>query len=121
VGSSIFNLLGILGLAAVAGGGLELPQALVASDLPIMVGVALALVPLLARAHRLDRITGAFFLAYYAAYVTYLALSAKQHAALAGFTAVMAEVVLPLTVAGLIAWGYARRAGRSPVRAPETT
>ena len=104
VGSSIFNLLGILGVSALASGsGLVVPPAVEAFDLPVMTGVAIACLPLMARGHRIPRWQGALFLAYYAAYVLYLVLEEKEHAALEPYSLVMLEFVVPFTVATIVA------------------
>ena len=58
VGSNIFNLLAVLGLAGlVAPGGLPAPAALLRFDLPVMVAVALACLPIFASGAR-DRALG---------------------------------------------------------------
>jgi cation:H+ antiporter len=104
VGSNIFNLLGILGVSAIASGsGVLVEPAIESFDLPVMTAVAVACLPLMARGHRIPRWQGALFLAYYAAYLLYLALAQQQHAALARFSAVMLEFVLPFTVATVVA------------------
>ena len=109
VGSSIFNILGILGVSAlVSDGGLALTDSLVRFDLPLMVAVAAACLPLIAGDHRIPRIVGALFLAYYAAYVAYLVLAAKSHESLAPFSWAMLEFAGPLTVAGVVAYFYRR-------------
>lgn len=106
VGSSIFNLLGILGIAAlVTPGGLAVAPALVDFDLPVMIAVAFACLPLFATGHRLARWEGALFLGYYAAYAAYLVLGATAHEALPRFSATMLGFVLPLTgVTLLVLW-----------------
>jgi cation:H+ antiporter len=109
IGSNIFNVLGILGLSGLLGGGLDVAPAFTRFDVPIMVAIAIACLPLVARRHEVSRWQGAFFLAFYVAYVTYLILAAKQHANLAWFSAVMLEFVLPLVAASLIALIYAHR------------
>jgi cation:H+ antiporter len=114
IGSNIFNVLGILGITTLASGG-ELPvaPALENFDIPVMAAVAVACLPILARKHLLARWEGAVFVAYYAAYTTYLVLSVKDHAALPRFSAIVLEFVLPLsalTLAVLVV--RARRAGR---------
>jgi cation:H+ antiporter len=115
VGSSIFNVLGILGLTSLAAGGLGVAPAVESFDLPVMTAVAVACLPIMARGHRIPRFEGALFLAYYAAYVTYLVLAAKEHAALPRFSAVMLEFVVPLTVATLVAVALvARRPAAEP-------
>jgi len=114
IGSNIFNLLGILGLAALAGGGLSVAPAFENFDTPVMVAVAVGCLPLVASRHEISRWQGAFFLIFYVAYVAYLVLAAKQHAGLAPFSAVMLEFVLPLVVAGLVALVYSHRSGSTP-------
>ncbi|MEN8159089.1 MAG: calcium/sodium antiporter [Myxococcota bacterium] len=114
VGSSIFNLLGILGVAALASGsGLLVAPAIESFDLPVMTAVAVACLPLLARGHRIPRWQGAAFLAYYAAYVLYLVLAEQEHAALASFSAVMLEFVVPLTAATIVAFYVSGRSAAS--------
>jgi cation:H+ antiporter len=104
VGSSIFNLLGILGVSALASGsGLVVPPAVEAFDLPVMTAVAIACLPLMARGHRIPRWQGALFLAYYTAYVLYLVLAEREHAALEPFSVVMLEFVVPFTVVTIVA------------------
>lgn len=72
-------------------------------DLPVMTAVAIACLPLMARGHRIPRWQGGLFLAYYVAYVLYLVLAERQHAALKLFSAVMLQFVVPLTVATIVA------------------
>ena len=116
IGSNIFNLLGILGVSAMLGGGLEIAPAFTSFDIPIMVAIAVACLPIVARRHEIARWQGVSFLLFYVAYVTYLVLAAKQHAALERFSVVMLEFVIPLSVASLIALVYAHRARGSAPR-----
>jgi cation:H+ antiporter len=110
VGSCIFNVLAIVGVASVlTGRGLAVPESIENFDLPVMVAVAVACVPILARGHRLGRWEGALFFGYYVAYTAYLVLEAREHAALARFSSVMLEFVVPLTVATLLALALAAR------------
>jgi cation:H+ antiporter len=102
VGSSLFNLLGVLGVAGlVADGGLRVSPAVQSFDAPVMIAVAVACLPV-ALSGLMARWQGALFLAYYVAYVAYLILGATQHDALHGFTAAMLDFVLPLTVLTLV-------------------
>lgn len=71
IGSSIFNLLGILGFAAVLT-PLPVAPALVATDGWWMVGTTLVLLPLLRSGMRLTRVEGALLVAIYVAYVALL-------------------------------------------------
>jgi cation:H+ antiporter len=111
VGSSLFNLLGIGGIAAlVTPGGLEVASALVRFDLPVMTAVAFACLPIFASGHRIARWEGALFLGYYAAYVSYLILVSTRHAALQPFSGVMLSFLLPITVVTLAVLWMRQRA-----------
>ena len=103
VGSSLFNILAIAGIASmVTPGGLEVAPALIRFDIPVMIAVALACLPIFATGHLIARWEGALFLGYYVAYVLYLILATTQHAALPAFNTAMLGFVLPLTVVTLI-------------------
>lgn len=107
LGSCIFNLACVLGISAsVAKGGLSVPGPLLAFDLPVMVAVSVACLPVLFTGHLVARWEGALFLAYYVFYTAYLVLFAQAHDALDEFTLVMRTVVIPLTVVTLsvVAW-----------------
>ncbi len=101
VGSSIYNILAILGIAAVVTpGGIDVPPHALWVDIPIMIGTALACLPIFFTGHCIARWEGAVFVAYYAAYTTYLVLKAKAgyEATLHLFVQTMLLFVLPLTV-----------------------
>jgi cation:H+ antiporter len=117
VGSSIFNLLAVLGLAAlVAPVGLPVSAALLRFDVPVMIAVALACLPIFASGARIARWEGALFLFYYVAYTTYLVLAAQQHDALPAFSAVMELFVLPLTALTLAIVAWRTWGRRGPAR-----
>jgi cation:H+ antiporter len=99
---AVGNILGILGLAGiVAPSGLPASPALMAFDLPVMIAVSAACLPILFTGYRVDRWEGALFLLAYAAYIAYLTLDATDHDAIGGFTAVVLWFVLPLTGIGV--------------------
>ncbi|WP_300337285.1 calcium/sodium antiporter [Accumulibacter sp.] len=107
VGSNLFNILAVLGISAsVAPGDLVVAPSLLAFDLPVMVAVAVACLPIFFTGHLIARWEGALFLAYYAAYTSYLILDAAGHAAQAGFSVVMGGFVLPLTVVTLLVFTW---------------
>ena len=70
VGSSLFNLLGILGAAAIAAGGIVVT--LQPFDLGMLVVITLALWPLVQTGHRIDRREGGALLFAYLAYAAWL-------------------------------------------------
>lgn len=99
VGSNIFNLLLVLGGTAVlAPNGIDIGQGARSFDLPVMLAVAVACLPIFITGHQIARWEGAVFLGYYAAYVTYLLLDASGHDALDDLGLAMRWVVIPLTV-----------------------
>ncbi len=107
VGSNIFNILGVLGLtAAVVPGGLVVPPAMIAFDIPAMLAVAVACLPIFFTGNLIARWEGGLFFALYIAYTTYLILAAKQHDALSTYGFVLGTVVLPLCALTIciIAW-----------------
>jgi cation:H+ antiporter len=102
VGSNIFNLLLVLGgAAALPGGGIQIASGVLGFDLPVMLAVSVACLPIFFTGHSIDRWEGALFLAYYAAFTAYLFLTATRHPALPVFSAVMLAFVIPLTVVTL--------------------
>ncbi len=103
VGSNIFNILGVLGVsAAVAPASLTVSPALLAFDLPVMVAVAVACLPIFFTGNLIARWEGGLFLAYYLAYTAYLILLSTRHSALATYSDVMAFFFLPLTAVTLV-------------------
>jgi len=98
VGSNIFNLLCVLGVsAAAAPGGVAAARPALAFDLPVMIAVALACLPIFLTGHRIERWEGGLFLAYYIAYTLFLVLDAQDHDAAPLFGAFMLAFALPLT------------------------
>ncbi len=103
VGSNIFNILCVLGIASViAPAGIAVAPAAQSFDIPIMTAVALACLPLFITGGIVSRLEGAVFLAYYIAYTVYLVLAAQQHEALATYGMVMRWGVLPITALTLL-------------------
>ena len=111
VGSNIFNLLSVVGFSAsVAPSDLVVAPAMISFDLPIMVAVAVACLPVFFNGACISRGEGFLFLALY------LYLHASSHAALDGYSMVMGLFVLPLVAVALLvlAWRHwhRRRVGK---------
>lgn len=103
VGSNIFNIMGVLGLASmVAPTGIDVSAAVIRFDIPVMIAVALACLPVFFTGGVISRKEGALLLGYYVAYTLYVLLAASHHDALPGFSAVMLYFVIPLTVVTMI-------------------
>lgn len=98
VGSNVFNLGAVLGLAAVvAPGGIEVAASALRFDLPVMVAVALVLLPIALTGSDVSRWEGTLLVGFYIAYIAYLVLAATEHAALEPLSAAMLWFVIPLT------------------------
>jgi cation:H+ antiporter len=99
VGSNLFNIMAVLGLSGlVAPGGIGVPDAAIGFDIPVMIAVAVACLPIFFTGYIIARWEGAVFLGYYLAYTAYLVLNASAHDALPLFSGIMLWFVLPLTV-----------------------
>ncbi|MCA3131208.1 MAG: calcium/sodium antiporter [Betaproteobacteria bacterium] len=103
VGSNVFNILGVLGLSAlVSGQGLPVPASVLAFDLPVMLAVAVACLPIFFTGWSIARWEGAVFLGYYVAYTAFLVLDASGYDALPRYSQVMLWFVMPLTALTLL-------------------
>ena len=104
IGSNLFSILAVLGLAALR------------FDLPVMLAVAVACLPIFFTGHLIARWEGGLFLGYHLAYTLYVVLQATEHDALPTYSRVMAAFVVPLTFLSLAV--LAVRAIRGQRRAP---
>ncbi len=98
VGSNILNLALVLGLTAfVAPSGIVVPAGVLAFDLPVMVAVAIAALPVAFTGYLIARWEGILLLGYYGAFLLYLVLDATRPDAAPLFRGAMLWFVLPLT------------------------
>lgn len=98
VGSNIFNILAIIGLSGIISpNGIPVLPAAIRFDIPIMIAVAIACLPIFFTGNLISRREGILFLAYYGVYTLYLILRSTEHDALPIFSTVMLAFVLPLT------------------------
>lgn len=98
VGSNIFNVLAVLGLAAaVAPSGVPVAPAALTFDFPVMLAACVACLPIFVRRFEMARWEGAVFFGYYVAYTLYLTLHAMQHDLLPYYSTAMLWFVIPLT------------------------
>lgn len=103
VGSNLFNILAVLGLASlISPQGIQVSPAALSLDIPVMIAVAVACLPIFFTGFRIDRWEGILFLGYYVAYTVYLILYAMEHQALAAFSVTMLWFVIPLTLITLL-------------------
>lgn len=116
VGSNLFNILTILGLTSLIT-PINVAPAAIRFDLPIMIAVALACLPIFFTGMQIARWEGLLFLCYYLAYTLFLILTATQSAALPLFSIAMLGFALPLTaVTLLVLAGYALWQDRRTVK-----
>lgn len=103
VGSNIFNIMAVLGVASVvAPGGIEVSAAAIRFDIPVMIAVAFACFPIFFTGGTISRAEGGLLLGYYVAYTLYVVLAASHHDALPHFSAAMLYFVIPLTTLTLV-------------------
>ncbi len=114
VGSCIFNLLLVLGAgAAISSEGLSISPNALAFDLPVMLAVFVACLPIFFSGYRINRWEGLLFFAYYIAYTLYLVMFSTGVPAIDLFRHSMTWYVLPLTAVTLLviflrAWKHQR-------------
>lgn len=119
VGSNIYNMLAILGISSLfTPGGLVVAPAILGFDMPVMLAVAFACLPIFFSGYSIARWEGAVFFGSYIAYTAYLIMDATQHDALPMFSNAMLFFVLPLVALTLVVVGV--RALRTQGRQPAT-
>jgi cation:H+ antiporter len=103
VGSNLFNILCVLGLSStIAPDGVDISSTALQFDIPVMIAVAVACLPIFFTGNRISRWEGGLFLFYYVAYTAYLVLDAMDHAFSRTLAGVMVVFVVPLTVITLV-------------------
>jgi cation:H+ antiporter len=102
VGSNLYNLTLVLGLGGILGpDGIPVSTGVLGFDLPFMIIVAAACLPIFFTGARIDRWEGALFVGYYLAYAACLFLKAVDHQVLPLFSGIMWLFVVPLTAVTL--------------------
>jgi len=103
VGSNIFNIMAVLGVSSLtSGSGVAVSNAALTLDIPIMIAVAVACLPVFFTGHLIARWEGAVFFGYYCAYTIYVVLTATESDSARTLTTVMTWFVIPLTVVTLL-------------------
>lgn len=98
VGSNMFNLMAVLGLTAVtAPTGVAVAPAALGFDLPFMIMVAVACLPIFFTGNTITRWEGILFLVYYGLYTGYLILQANGSGNLPIYLDGLLYFVAPLT------------------------
>ena len=99
LGSNIFNILSVLGIAATLSPvGINISPTVLNFDILVAIAVAFACLPIFYSGKKIDRIEGLLFLFYYLAYNGYLILKATNNPSLSMYSSIMLYGVLPLTL-----------------------
>lgn len=99
VGSNLFNILAVLGISAVVSpSSIPISDGAISLDIPVMIAVAIACLPIFWNGYALQRWEGWIFLAYYAAYIAWLVVDSSDHGIREEYALAVLGFVLPLTV-----------------------
>ena len=97
VGSNLFNILFVLGLAGIVSpNGLPVPPEALQFDLWVMLGVSLLALPVFFSGYRISRWEGAVFVVFYGLYLGYIVLSVSRYPALSSFKFSAFLFVIPM-------------------------
>jgi cation:H+ antiporter len=124
VGSCTFNIISVLGISSlVSREGIPVSAQALQFDIPVMIGVAVACLPVFYTGGTVSRWEGALFLGYYVAYTVYLILHATGNGALPMFHDAMLWFVIPLTAVTLAVhcWYYLRSSRHALPGRPQAT
>ncbi len=117
VGSNIFNILSVMGLTAmIAPEGVAVSKAALYFDIPIMIMVSVACLPIFFTGHQISRWEGVLFAAYYILYVIHLIMKATAHASLSLFNRAILWFAIPLTVITLIIYCWRSLQNRNKLK-----
>ncbi len=115
IGSNLFNLMAVLGITAIVSpNALSVASSAVRIDIPVMVAVAVACLPVFANGHVLNRWEGVVFLVLYAGYIVWLVLDANDHGFRDAYGSAMVFFVIPvIAVTIMVMWARGRSASFS--------
>lgn len=103
VGSNIFNLLAVLGVASfLAPAGIAVSEAVLRFDMLVMFAVALACLPIFISGMRINRWEGLLFMAYFVVYNVHVVTTDGGASGIPGLPSAMLFYVMPLTAVTLL-------------------
>ena len=103
VGSNIFNIFAVLGLSSVVSpGGVKVSEVALQMDIPVMIAVAAACLPVFFVGHVISRWNGVMFFAYYIAYTASFVIAETIPGYHRTYALIMLGLVIPLTVITLL-------------------
>jgi len=107
VGSCIFNILGVVGLAVlISPEGITVAPSVLTFDLPVAIIASIACLPIFFTGYKISRWEGFVFLFYYTAYISYLILQAQHHDAIPMFNIAILWFAIPLSTLTLAVITY---------------
>ena len=110
MGSNLYNVLLTLALTLIiAPNVLAVSKDAITLDLPFMILVSMACIPIFIAGFNLTRMDGALFLGYYITYLTYLVLNAIKSPIVSAMEDVILYVAIPLTLCYMIRRIYVHR------------
>jgi cation:H+ antiporter len=77
---------------------LPMPREAIAVDIPVMIMVVIACLPIFISGYKVSRIEGALFLIYYLAYILILYYRGSTESVLSGYTNEFAILALPIFI-----------------------
>ncbi|MCA9080221.1 MAG: hypothetical protein KDA58_06655, partial [Planctomycetaceae bacterium] len=102
IGSSLFNLLGVLGFAGlIAPAGIPVSESAMSQDIPVLLATAIACIPIFLTGNCIARWEGGLLFSYHLIYTAYLIFSAQQWQSGIDGIAQLLWVMVPLTLAAL--------------------
>ncbi len=105
VGSSVYNLLAVLGMtAAVSPAAMEVPMNALKFDMPVMIACAVICLPVFTTGARVVRLEGLLLVTYFVAYTGLLLLESTQSRFLPTYRAGVTWVIVPLSIIPLTIW-----------------
>ena len=111
IGSNLFNLLAVLGVTAVVSpNAIPVAASAVQVDIPVMIAVAIACLPIFANGNVLNRWEGIAFLIGYAIYLGWLVLDATEHGSRDSYGNVVLYFVVPIIAITIATLWYRGRA-----------
>jgi cation:H+ antiporter len=125
VGSNLYNLLCVLGVTSLVVGEIPVARDVLMMDIPIMIAVAIACMPVFLTGHRIERWEGGVFLFFYLVFTTDVVLHATDSPLSAPLRSIVIWIAIPATVFAFtwsqLRWRRIRRvaADRGSADAPE--
>jgi cation:H+ antiporter len=105
IGSNLFNIMAVLGISSIIT-PIGVSDSALGFDLPFMLAVAVACLPMFVNGFVLKRWEGAVFLGYYVAYLVWLGLKAAENGFEGTFSLAMLGFVVPITALTLAVVGW---------------